>query len=103
MRRDCLIKPVPIYARDGGNEMKYRFNVENIVAARGKLSRDERHDVTRYFQSTMIDAEDERKAYRILAKQAAGRLSKDSGEKEAMITLPDYGNCQVVVKAYAED
>ena len=84
-------------------KMKYRFEVETIVAARGKLSREERHDVTQYFENTGIEADDAMKAYRVLSKQSAGRLSKESVEDKAIITLPDYGSCQVIVRAYADN
>ena len=93
------------YTRKNGGiqRMKYRFEVETIVAARGKLSREERHDVTQYFENTGIEADDAMKAYRMLSKQSAGRLSKESAEEKAIITLPDYGSCQVIVRAYADN
>lgn len=83
--------------------MKYRFEVESIVASKGKLSREERHDVTQYFEHTEITADDAMKAYRLLSRQSAGRLSKESAEDKAIITLPDYGSCQVIVRAYADN
>lgn len=82
--------------------MVFQFDVEKIVADRGKLSREDRHDLTLYFMNTKIEAEDELAAYRRLAKLAAGRLSKESTAEQAAITLPDYGNCQILVRAYAD-
>lgn len=81
----------------------YHFQVETIEAVRGKLPRDERRDVTQYFLNTVVEAEDPMKAYRLLARRSAGRLSKDSSPDRGILILPDYGNCQVVVRAYAED
>ena len=81
----------------------YRFRVETIEAARGKLPRDERRDVTQYFENTAVEAEDPMKAYRILARRSAGHLSKESSPERGILTLPDYGNCQVIVRAYADD
>ena len=83
--------------------MKYRFVVENIAADRGKLPRDERHDIVQYFSEMVIEAEDGKKAAKMLAKQSAGRLARESTDEAGMITLPDYGNCQVTVKVHAED
>ncbi len=83
--------------------MRYRFQVENIEAAKGKLPREERSDLVRYFSETAVEAEDGLKAGRILARKAAGRLSRDSLPELLLITLPEYGNCQLTVRVYAED
>ncbi len=83
--------------------MRYRFQVEDIVAAKGKLPRDERSDLIRYFSETSVEAEDGLKAGRALARKAAGRLSRDSSPEQLVLTLPDYGNCQLIVRVYAED
>lgn len=78
--------------------MKYRFEIEEFTAKK-KLPRDERYDITQYITSQEIEAEDARRAFRQLADMANGRLSRDSNEEQATVTLPDYGNCQLVLKA----
>ncbi|WP_434311233.1 hypothetical protein [Hominifimenecus sp. rT4P-3] len=83
--------------------MKYRFEVEQIAAERGKLPRDERHDIMQYFSGIVIEADERKKAARQLAKLSAGRLSKESTDETLLITLPDYGSCQVTVRIHAED
>lgn len=78
--------------------MKYRFEIEEFTAKK-KLPRDERYDITQYITSLEIEAEDSRRAFRRLADMANGRLSRDSGDELAVVTLPDYGNCQLTLKA----
>ena len=78
--------------------MKYRFEIEEFTAKK-KLPRDERYDITQYITSLEIEAEDARRAFRRLADMANGRLSRDSSAEQAIVTLPDYGNCQLVLKA----
>lgn len=78
--------------------MKYRFEIEEFTAKK-KLPRDERYDITQYITSLEIEADDPKKAFRRLADMANGRLSRDSGEEQALITLPDYGSCQLVLRA----
>ena len=78
--------------------MKYGFDVEAIQAKRGTLPRDERNDITAYVGSVVLDADEAKKAFRLLARQMNGRLSRDSTDRSATITLPDYGNCQIMVK-----
>ncbi len=80
--------------------MKYTFELEGINAKKGKLPRDERYDISQYIASTSVEAADEKKAVRILTNQVNGKLSRDSDEQHAIITLPDYGNCQLVVRAH---
>ena len=83
--------------------MRYRFQVEKVEAAKGTLPRDERSDLLRYFSETAVEAEDGLKAGRILARKAAGRLARDSSPERLVVTLPDYGNCRLTVRAYAEN
>lgn len=78
--------------------MKYRFEIEEFTAKK-KLPRDERYDITQYITSLEIEADDERKAYRRLADMANGRLARDTDGGRAAITLPDYGGCQLVLRA----
>ena len=80
--------------------MIFQFYVEGVAASRGKLPREERNDIIQYFENVCVDAEDPMKAYRILSRQSAGRLSKESREDQAVITLPEYGSCQITVRAY---
>lgn len=81
--------------------MKYRFEIEDFTAKK-KLPRDERYDITQYITSLEIEAEDSRRASRILADMANARLSRESDECQAIITLPDYGSCQLVLKVVSE-
>lgn len=83
--------------------MTYRFEAE-IQSGKGKLSREDRHEIGQYLALIRVEADDAMKAYRSLAKKVAGRLSKESSPEEAVIALPDYGSsCSVRVRAYAED
>ena len=43
--------------------------------------------------------EDVKKAFRRLADQTNGRLARGTDGEEAVITLPDYDNCRLVLKA----
>ena len=79
--------------------MKYRFELDQLIAKKGKLPREERNDIANYISSVVIEAEEEKKACRLLCAKINGRLSRESTEKQAMITLPDYQNCQLVVRA----
>lgn len=81
--------------------MKYRFEIEQFTAKK-KLPRDERYDITQYITTLTLEAEDSKKAFRRLADVVNGRLSRDSGAEQATITLPDYGSCQLVLKAIPE-
>lgn len=78
--------------------MKYRFEIEDFTAKK-KLPRDERYDITQYIHSVEVEADDAKKAYRRLADMANGRLSRDMSEGQAVITLPDYGGCQLTLRA----
>ena len=80
--------------------MKYGFEIEEFTAKK-KLPRDERYDITQYITSLEIEADDAKKAFRRLADMANGRLSRDSSEEQGVIVLPDYGNCQLVLRAVA--
>ena len=82
--------------------MKYRFELTDLAAKKGKLPREERNDIMRYISSVTIEAEEEKKAYRLLSVQVNGRLSRESTKETAVITLPDYNNCQLVVHAVGE-
>jgi hypothetical protein len=77
--------------------MKYTFELEAINAKKGKLPRDERYDITQYIASTVVDAPESKKAIRQLTNQVNGKLSRESDDEHAVITLPDYGNCQLVI------
>ncbi len=81
--------------------MKYRFELVEITAnAKNKLPRDERNDLTNYFKTVRIEADTPRQACKDLAEQANGHLARGKARDEtAVIKLPDYGNCQVVLKA----
>lgn len=81
--------------------MKYGFEVEAILAKKGKLPRDERNDIAAYISSVEIEAEEGKRAFRTLANQVNGRLSRDCTDKSATITLPDYNSCQVIVRLKA--
>ena len=78
--------------------MKYGFEVEAIQAKKGKLPRDERNDIAAYISSLQMEAEEGKKAFRLLANRVNGRLSGDCTERSATITLPDYGGCQVMIR-----
>ncbi|MCD2492447.1 hypothetical protein LQE92_07345 [Lacrimispora sp. NSJ-141] len=78
--------------------MKYGFEVEAIQAKKGKLPREERNDIAAYITTVVVEAEEGRKAFRRLASQVNGRLSRDCTDKSATITLPDYSSCQVMVR-----
>lgn len=81
--------------------MKYRFEIEQFTAKK-KLPRDERYDITQYITSLALEADDTKKAFRRLTDMVNGRLSRESGAEQAIITLPDYGNCQLILKAVEE-
>ena len=78
--------------------MKYRFEIEQFTAKK-KLPRDERYDITQYITTLTLEAEDPKKAYRRLADMVNGRLSRDCSMDMGTITLPDYGSCQLVLRA----
>ncbi|MCI8513089.1 MAG: hypothetical protein HFI93_00435 [Lachnospiraceae bacterium] len=77
--------------------MKYTFELEAIHAKKGKLPREERYDITQYIASTVVEAPESKKAIRQLTNRVNGKLSRESDDERAVITLPDYGNCQLVV------
>ena len=62
---------------------------------------EEQDEIVSYLEETSVEAEDPMQAYRRLAKKAAGTLSRDSLPAKGIITLPDYGNCRLIVRAYA--
>ncbi len=82
--------------------MKYGFEVEAIQAKKGTLPRDERNDLTAYISSVAVEASEGKKAFRVLANKMNGRLSRDCTDKTAVITLPDYSNCQIIVRLKPE-
>ncbi|MBQ5951101.1 MAG: hypothetical protein IJL66_03000 [Lachnospiraceae bacterium] len=80
--------------------MKFRFELEKMtVKKNAKLPREEKADIISYLSSLQLEAPEEKKAIRLLSAQLNGRLSKDSEGSEALITLPDYGGCQLLVRA----
>ena len=82
--------------------MKYGFEVEAIQAKRGTLPREERNDITAYIDSVTMEAPEGKKAFRGLANKVTGRLSRDCTDRSATITLPDYSNCQIMVRLKTE-
>ena len=82
--------------------MKYGFEVEAIQAKKGTLPRDERNDITAYIASVTVEATEGKKAFRGLATKINGRLSRDCTDRSAVITLPDYSNCQLMVRLKPE-
>lgn len=79
--------------------MYYKFIIEDIKAKKGKLPREEKRDIIIYVEGLMVEADSDKKAVRALANLLNGRLGRDSEESSAIITLPDYANCQIVVSA----
>ncbi len=79
--------------------MYYKFAIEDIKAKKGKLPREEKRDILLYIEGVTVEADSDKKAIRALANLVNGRLGRDSEESSAIITLPDYANCQVVVSA----
>ncbi|MCI9486626.1 MAG: hypothetical protein HFI64_06530 [Lachnospiraceae bacterium] len=82
--------------------MIYGFEVEAIQARKGTLPREERNDITAYMTTVRVEAEEGKKAFRKLASQVNGRLSRDCTDRAATITLPDYGSCQIMLRLRAE-
>ena len=78
--------------------MIYGFEVEAIQSKKGTLPREERNDITAYMTTVKVEAEEGKKAFRKLASQVNGRLSRDCTDRAATITLPDYGSCQVMLR-----
>ncbi len=80
--------------------MTYRFELEKMTVKKSvKLPREEKADIISYLSTVELDAGDEKKAVRLLSAQLNGRLSKESTGAEGVITLPDYENCQLLVRA----
>ena len=70
--------------------MKYGFEVEAIQEKKGKLQREERNDIAAYITTVVVEAAEGRKAFRRLASQVNGRLSRDCTDKSATITPVSY-------------
>ena len=81
--------------------MSYRFEIQEVSVKKGKVSREERYDISKYITELAIEADSEKKAFRLLAARINGKLPKTVEDGENVITLPDYGGCQVRVKAVA--
>lgn len=79
--------------------MYYKFVLEELKAKKGKLSREDKRDILLYIEGVRVEADSEKKAVRALTNLLNGRLGRDSEESSAVITLPDYSSCQIVVKA----
>lgn len=92
------------FAAAGRDEelMIYGFEVEAVQAKKGTLPREERNDITAYITTVRVEAEDGKKAFRKLTNRVNGRLSRDCTDRAATITLPDYGNCQLMVRLRCE-
>lgn len=78
--------------------MCFKFVLKDFRANKGKIARDEKNDIVSYIDGVVIEAGDEKKAVRAFTNMINGRLSKESGDDYAVISLPDYGNCQIVVE-----
>lgn len=90
------------YAIDGDeNQMSYRFEIQDVNAKKGKMSREERYDITKYITEQVLEADSGKKAFRLLAARVNGKLPKSVEDGENVITLPDYGGCQIRLKAVA--
>ena len=81
--------------------MLYQFEIDNFDYDRKKVSLQESRDLKAYFAETVVEAPDEMRAYRILARMVAGRLSKESCEGHAIIALPEYGKSVLELHATA--
>ena len=77
--------------------MSYRFEIQEYEK-KGKVSREERYDISKYITELSIEADNEKKAFRLLAARINGKLPKSVEMGENVITLPDYGGCQIRVK-----
>ena len=88
------------YAINGDeNQMSYRFEIQDVK--KGKMSREERYDITKYITEQVLEADSGKKAFRLLAARMNGKLPKSVEDGENVITLPDYGGCQIKLKAVA--
>lgn len=81
--------------------MNYRFEIQEVNVKKGKISREERYDITKYIAEQAIEADCGKKAFRLLAARINGKLPKTVENDETIITLPDYGGCQIRLKATA--
>ena len=81
--------------------MSYRFEIQEVSVKKGKMSREERYDITKYITEQVMDADSGKKAFRLLAARMNGKLPKTVEDSENVITLPDYGGCQIRLKAVA--
>ena len=77
--------------------MLYRFEVTDMQAKKGSISRAEKSDIISYISSIETEAASGKKAFRMLADRTNGHLSRESTDTEAKITLPDYGDCRITV------
>lgn len=83
--------------------MYYKFVLEELKAKKGKLSREDKRDILLYIEEARVEADNDRKAIRAFANLLNGRLGRESDESSAVITLTDYGSCQIVVSAVKID
>ncbi|MBQ4563114.1 MAG: hypothetical protein IJA58_01385 [Lachnospiraceae bacterium] len=79
--------------------MNYRFEIQDVSAKKGKMSREERYDITKYITEQVMEADTGKKAFRLLAARVNGKLPKSVEDSENVITLPDYGGCQIRLRA----
>ena len=82
--------------------MIYGFEVEAIQSKKGTLPREERNDITAYMTTVKVEAEEGKKAFRKLANQVNGRLSRDCTDRAATITLPVFGCCHIMLRVRAD-
>ena len=79
--------------------MHFKIVLVDIKVKKGKLSRDDKKDIKEYTERVRLEAENEKKAVREFANMVNGRLSRETEGDSAVITLPDYGNCQMLINA----
>lgn len=79
--------------------MYFKIVLVDIKEKKGKLSREEKKDIRLYIEGVRFEADNEKKAVREFANMVNGRLGRDAEGDNVVITLPDYGNCQLVINA----
>lgn len=77
--------------------MYFKIVLVDIKEKKGKLSKGEKKDIMMYIDSVRIEAENDKKAVREFANMVNGRLARETEGDSAVITLPDYGSCQLIV------
>ena len=77
--------------------MYFKIVLADIKIKKGKLSREDKKDIRVYTEGVRIESENEKKAIRAFANMVNGRLARETEGDSAVITLPDYGNCQLLI------